>query len=592
MKSYKAVRLQLIVFFLLSFFSTILNAHFPPYNEADYGTSQHTITLLDKIIQKKSLDVIILNSPTTYYAGTEKEMGFEYELINEFSKYLGVDLNLSVVFTVSEALEKSRKSIGDITVAGLTITEKREEEFKFGPQYLTIKEELICSSEMYKLRIFPRDLEDLAGLRVVVGKDTSYETTLKEIQEGIVDFDFNTTLEFSTEQLLDATYKREIDCTVSDSSVFRINQRYFPKLVRALVLSERKSLAWIIRMGDDSVNDALYKWLNIYERSGKMADLKDHYFSFLSIFDYYDTSIFYERLENRLPKYKKYFQAAGKKYDIPWMFLAAQSYQESHWNPLATSYTGVRGMMMLTNNTAKLLGVKNRIDVKESIFGGAKYLRVIEKKLDPAIKGKNRWAFAMASYNVGYGHILDAQDLARKLNKNQNSWSDIKDVLPLLTQKKYFSKLKYGYARGNEPVRYVNAIQNYFDIIQKSEAKKEIARAKVRAAELEKQEAREARIASGAVIENLKLLPVNKVWIGYIDMKTHKKYQTVAKDVLSIDTSKDWLLLFGGGKIRLEVNEEFKTFTSKNNMRFKYVNGEFSKIDVEEFKKLNKGSKW
>lgn len=592
MKYYRTKLISTTLFFMLAIFGTTLSAHFPPYTDLDNNETKHKVTLLDKIKEKKRLDVVILNSPTTYYAGAEKALGFEYELINAFSKYIGVDLNLSVVFTVSEALQQSKEGVGDITVAGLTITNDRKREFKFGPQYHTVQEQLICSSEMYKEKTFPRDLEDLAGLNIVVGKDTSYETTLNEIKEGLEGFDFKTTTEYSTEQLLDLTYKRKIDCTVADSSVFMINQRYFPKLVRALILSERKSLGWIIRDGDDSLNDALYKWLNTYERSGKMAELRDYYFSFLSIFDYYDTSIFYNRLEKRLPKYKKHFQNAGEKYNISWMILAAQSYQESHWNPQATSHTGVRGMMMLTKNTAKLLGIKNRIDVKQSIFGGARYLRGIEKRLSPEIKGKNRWAFALASYNVGLGHIYDAQTLARKLNKNPYSWIDIKEVLPLLTQKKYYRKLKYGYARGNEPVKYVDAIQNYFDIIQKNEAKLELIRSKKRKERLKKEEARAERIASGEVIEGLKIIPKSKVWVGYIDVNTHKKYQKIAKKTLELDTNKDWIILVGGGRINLEVNEEFKTFSSKNNMRFKYIDGEFSKIGVEEFKSLNKGKKW
>ncbi|MDQ7045894.1 MAG: membrane-bound lytic murein transglycosylase MltF [Sulfurimonas sp.] len=590
MKIYIKSLAVLPLLFVLTLCLSSLNAHPHPNDPSLLVDGEPTI--VDAIIEKGRLDVIILNSPTTYYAGAEKELGFEYELISSFAKDLGVDINLTVVFTVSEALEKSRQGVGDITVAGLTVTPDREKEFKFGPQYHTVQEQLICNSAMYKAKTFPRDLEDLAGLKIIVGKDTSYETTLNEIKEGVEDFDFTTTIEESTEQLLDATYKREIDCTVADSSVFMINQRYYPKLVRALVLSSRKNLAWIIRDGDDSLNDALYKWLNTYERSGKMAELRDFYYSFLSIFDYYDTSIFYERLEKRLPKYKHHFKKAGKKYNIPWMFLAAQSYQESHWNPQATSYTGVRGMMMLTNNTAKLLGVKNRIDVRQSIFGGAKYLRVIEKKLAPEIKGNNRWAFALASYNVGLGHIYDAQTLARKLNKNPYAWRDIKEVLPLLTQKKYYRKLKYGYARGNEPVKYVDAIQNYYDIIQKNEAKLEHVRLVKEKVRLKKEEERAARIASGKVIEGLKIIPKTKIWVGYINIDTKKKYQKVAKDVLVIDTNKNWLLLVGGGTLNIEVNEEFKTFKSKNNMRFKYVSGEFSKIDIEEFKRLNNGKKW
>ena len=578
--------------------SSLLQAHCPPFENDECsvyatGVEEHVPTALEKIQEKGRLDVVILNSPTTYYAGTEKEMGFDYDLISAFAKEIDVDLKLTVVFTVSEALQKSREGVGDITVAGLTITDERKKEFKFGPQYHTVQEQLICSSQLFKKKSFPRHVEDLVNLNILTGKDTSYETTLKKLKSEVNGFDFNVTTEYSTEQLLDLAHKQEIDCTVADSSVFRINQRYYPKLVRALVLSERKSLAWIIRDDEDqSVNEALYKWLNKYERSGKMAELRDHYFTFLSIFDYYDTSIFYKRLEERLPKYKKYFVGAGKKYDIPWMVLAAQSYQESHWNPNATSHTGVRGMMMLTNNTAKLLGVKNRIDVKQSIYGGAKYLRVIEAKLPPEIKGKNRWAFTLASYNVGYGHILDAQELARKLNRDPYSWIAMKEVLPLLTQKKYFRKLKYGYARGNEPVKYVDAIQNYFDIIQKREVKAEKLReeqAKI-AAEKAAEKARIREANRGKV--GLKLLPVKRKWVGYINMKTKKKYQTFATKELVIDANQDWLLLFGGGSITLEVNHELQKFKSHKNMRFKYEDGKLTKIGVEEFMRLNNGNKW
>jgi len=599
MKYYTIQFIYRFLFIQALIFGSILQAHCPPFltdecsleSNADHEEKYQSV--LDKIQEKERLDVVILNSPTTYYAGSEKELGFDYELISEFAKEINVDLNLTIVFTVSEALQKSREGVGDITVAGLTITKDRKKEFTFGPQYHTVQEQLICSSEMYKKKVFPRDVEDMVGLNIIVGKDTSYESTLNKLKEKVDGFDFNTTTEYSTEQLLDMTHKREIDCTVADSSVFMINQRYYPKLVRALVLSNRKGLAWIIRDDrDDSVNAALYKWLNRYERSGKMAELRDYYFTFLSIFDYYDTSIFYERLEKRLPKYKKHFVGAGEKHNIPWMILAAQSYQESHWNPNATSHTGVRGMMMLTNNTAKLLGVKNRIDVKQSIYGGAKYLRVIEKKLGPEIKGKNRWAITLASYNVGYGHILDAQVLARKLNINPNSWKDLKEVLPLLTQKKYFRKLRYGYARGNEPVKYVDAIQNYYDIIQKREAKLEIQRAKQAKIELAQAEekARLRELNRGKV--GLKLITDKRKWAGYINLKTKKKYQLFVTGELEIDANKDWLLLLGGGSITLEVNHELEKYSSKRNMRFKYVDGKLSKIDIEEFKRLNNGNKW
>jgi len=557
------------------------------------------VTLLDKIKKKKHLDVIILNSPTTYYTGNEGPTGFEYTLISAFAKSINIDLNLTIVTTVREALQKTREGIGDITVAGLTVTKKRQAEFKFGPQYASVQEQLICSNELHKTKKLPRSFEDMANLKIVVGKDTSYESTLNYIKTKIDNFDFNTTTEYSTEQLLELTQERKIDCTVADSTIFMINQRYYPKLVKALVLSKRKNLAWIIRKGDDSLNEALYKWLNKFDRSGKMDELQDHYFEFLSIFDYYDTEIFYKRLKTRLPKYKKYFMDAGKEYNIPWIILASVSYQESYWNPRATSRTGVRGLMMLTNRTAKLLGVKNRLNPKESIYGGAKYLRTIEKRLPPEIKGLNRWYFTLASYNVGYGHILDAQTLARKLNKNPYSWIDIKDVLPLLSHRRYFKDLKYGYARGEEPVKYADSIHTYYDIIikyEEQEKKKKMLLEKQKMVQKKITQARKKadeynrKVNKGKI--NLKLITKRRLWIGYIDIKTKKKYQTVTKKNLVLDANKNWLLLFGPGKITLEINHVVKKYSSKKNMRFEYVNGKFKKISVSKFKRLNKGRKW
>ena len=429
-------------------------------------------TLLERIKAKKTLDVIILNAPTVYYIGTTKAKGFEYELLSDFTKSINVELNLTLVHTVKEALELTRKGVGDLTAASLSVNDKRKNEFKFGPYYHSIYEELICHNSLYKKGTMPKETNETIGLNIVVGKDTSSEATLLKLKKEISGFDFNTTMALSSEGLLEQVWRKKIDCTVVDSHMFRISQRYYPELVRTIRLTDKINLGWILRKGDDSLNESLFRWMNKYERSGKMAELNHFYYDFLDVFDYFDTTVFHKRLSQRLPKYEKHFKRAGDKYNIPWMLLAAQSYQESHWNPKAKSHTGVRGMMMLTNDTAKLLKVKNRLDVAQSIDGGAKYFDMMKKILPKEVTGKNLWALSLAAYNVGVGHVYDAQELAKKLNKNPYSWSELKTVLPLLSQKKYYKNLKYGYARGNEPVRYVDSIQHYHDIIVQSRTPK------------------------------------------------------------------------------------------------------------------------
>jgi len=465
MKMFIKLGIVSFVFFFIGWYAQSYTTVKPPV---------HLMSTLDKIKAKKHLDVIILNSPTVYYMGPEQKRGFEYELLASYAKEIGVDLNLTIVSTIDEALTLTRQGLGDLTAAGLTVTEERKKDFVFGPKYFLVQEQVICHKDMYKHRNFPKDMEDLSGLSIVVGKSTSYAQTLQNLKTLYPDINVSYDDNASTESLLKRVWEKKIDCTVSDSNIFAINQRYYPELAMAFAISDRKHLAWVLRNHDDSVKDSLYEWINKCEQAGKMAELRDFYYSYLNIFDYYDIKVFHKRMKSRLPRYEKHFKEAGKKYHIPWVLLAAQSYQESHWNARAKSHTGVRGLMMLTLTTAKSLGVKNRLDAKQSIFGGAKYIAKMEKRFGEKVKGKNRILFALAAYNVGMGHMHDAQTLARRMNKNPYSWRDIKTVLPLLSQKRYYRQLKYGYARGSEPVRYVDSIFQYANIIYENKNKKQL----------------------------------------------------------------------------------------------------------------------
>ncbi|MEC4673864.1 MAG: transglycosylase SLT domain-containing protein [Nitrospirota bacterium] len=178
-----------------------------------------------------------------------------------------------------------------------------------------------------------------------------------------------------------------------------------------------------------------------------------------------ERKIFFKHLKTRFPKYREHFQKAAKKQNLPWKLLASQSYQESHWNRRAKSPTGVRGLMMLTRRTAASLGIRNRLDPVNSINGGAKYLARMQKRIPRGVFKRDRTFFALAAYNVGLGHIQDARTLARREKKNPNKWKDMRDILPLLSQKKYYKSLRYGYARGHEPVKYVQRIRAYHSLL-------------------------------------------------------------------------------------------------------------------------------
>lgn len=460
----KYIRPLLVTFFALSFFvfGWLSHSSYTP------GKEIRRPSLLDKIKREKVLNVVLLNAPSTYYIGATGPQGFEYDLLNAYAKHLGAKLKITAANTVKEAIELSKNKNIDITSASLAKTEDRKKTFNFGPSYFEVQEQVVCNRGMLGSDKFPRDVEDLVGLKIVVGDETSYSETIKSLQKDGFDINATFTSEYSTEELLEQVSNHEIDCTIADSNIYALNLRYFTEIIQAFTISGREQLAWVLPDGAKELEADMYSWLNSYNQSGAMAELKDHHYSYVLFFDYYSTTMFYKRVKSRLPKYKKYFVDIGERYDIPWTLLAAMSYQESHWNPKAKSFTGVRGLMMLTKTTAKMLGVKNRLNPLQSIVGGARHIKQMIKQVPQDVEGENRLKFALAAYNVGMGHVKDAQELAKKIGLNQNVWNDLKRVLPLLSQKKYYRTLKYGYARGSEPVKYVDSIYDYRDILENS----------------------------------------------------------------------------------------------------------------------------
>ena len=458
----KQIKLLLFVSFALSFFVFGWLSH-RAYTPA---ISRGSSFFLDKIKRDRVLNVVLLNSPTTYYVGVDGPKGFEYDLLESYAKHLKVDLNIITANTVKEAIELSEDSDIHITSASLAKTELRKKTFNFGPSYFEVEEQVICNRKMIGSGKFPTSVEKLAGLKITVGEDTSYSETIKTLQNEGFDINAIFTSEYSTEELLEKVASHEIDCTIANSNIYSLNLRYLTEIALAFTISGREQLAWVLPPNSEDLKADLYSWLNNFVQTGSLDELKDHYYSYVLYFNYYNTKMFYKRIKTRLPKYEKYFKQASERYNIPFTLIAAISYQESHWNPKAKSYTGVRGLMMLTRSTAKMLGVKNRIDPKQSVMGGVKHLKQMIKSVPQEVMGENRLKFAMAAYNVGMGHIKDAQKLAKKMGYDQNIWSDLKKVLPFLSQKKYYRILKHGYARGSEPVRYVDSIYDYRDILQ------------------------------------------------------------------------------------------------------------------------------
>ncbi len=414
---------------------------------------------------KKSGKLIILtrNAPTTYYFDSnEQATGPEYEMVEAFAKHLGVTAEYRVYNTVHEIVEALEKGTGDLAAAGMPKTEIRNTRFLFGPIYQEIQQQIVCQNDLNHVR----EENNLLGLKLVVPKNTSYEEALSRLKKKLPDLVWESSEELNSEQLLEKIWRAEFDCTAVDSNITAINRRYFPELIVAFRLTQTEPLAWVLKPNSDDLQKSLEVWFKEFNSSGDMNQVREKYYGFIRKFDFVDTVAFHKAIEKKYPKYQYQFDKAAQQHNLDKFLLAAHSYQESHWKPKAKSPTGVRGIMMLTLPTAKSLGVKSRLNPYENIMAGAKHFSNLLKSFSDEVTDPDRSWLALAAYNVGRGHLHDAQELARRMGKNPYLWSDLREVLPLLSNKKYYKTLKYGYARGREPVKYVQRIRNYRDILE------------------------------------------------------------------------------------------------------------------------------
>ena len=350
----------------------------------------------------------------------------------------------------------------DFAAAGLTVTEERKTYINFGPSYQRITPQLV-----YRIgTASPRNLDGLNGNLEVVAK-SSHAERLASLQDEYPNLSFEENSELESQQLLDLVWEQVIDYTVADSNEVAITRRFYPELRVAFDISSPVPLAWAFPPGEDrSLIEKAEEYFAALQESGELDQLLEHYYGYVSDFDYVGTRRYMKHIEQRLPSYQSWFQEAANQTNEDWRLLAAIGYQESHWDPKAVSPTGVRGIMMLTQNTMRHMGIEeSRHDARTSIEGGARYFARIKKRIPERIREPDRTWMALAAYNVGYGHLEDARILARNDGADADKWIDLKKYLPLLSQKKWYQQTRYGYARGREPVRYVENVRSYYDIL-------------------------------------------------------------------------------------------------------------------------------
>jgi membrane-bound lytic murein transglycosylase F len=416
---------------------------------------------LQKIRKSKEITVITRSNAHCYYIYREEPMGFEYDLAEAFADHLGVRLKVKT-FPWADMIKALNEGRGDFIAASKTITSSRKELADFSRGYLTIQQRVIVHENNHTIK----DVADLSGKTVHVRRATSYEERLSELRQQGLDLTVKVYDDVPTEELIRQVANKEIEVTIADSNIAQLNLRYYPSVRIGVPIEETQSLGWAVKKGERSLLKTIDEFFKEIKSDGTFNDIYRWYYGDEQVFDRFDLKKFHQRIKTRLPTYQPIIKEAATTHGFDWRLIAAVTYQESHFNPRAKSHRGVRGLMQLTQATAKEMGVKNRLDPYQSITGGVKYLKRLYRRYDKA-EDPDRTFITLASYNVGPRHILSAQSIARKRGFDPNKWSSLEQTLPLLCYEKYIRQSKHGYCRGTEPVRYVNRIQTYYDILRR-----------------------------------------------------------------------------------------------------------------------------
>jgi len=419
--------------------------------------------MLDQILETGELRVVTRNSPTSYTITPDGPTGPEYDLVRAFAEELGVALVIQSVESVSEILPMLLSGEAHMAAAGLSVTESRRKYLSFGYPYESVDVHLI-----YKLGTGrPRSVEDILDRSIEVMASTSHVGMLDQLKAEHPNLIWTENADVEAAELLEKVATGEIDLTVSDSTDFDIQRHFYPDLRIAFDLYVDDPLAWAFpKRSADSLLSRADDFLIGADRSGVLARVHDRYYGHTKKYDYVGTRNFIRHFESRLPRYRATFESAGAESGVDWRLLAAIGYQESHWRANAVSPTGVRGIMMLTQATADYLGIDDREDPENSIRGGAQYYSRQTERVADTVSEPDRTWMALAAYNVGFNHLKDARMIVEWEGGDPDLWIDISKALPLLAQRKWYSKVPYGYARGWEPVLYVNNIRAYYNILK------------------------------------------------------------------------------------------------------------------------------
>ena len=415
------------------------------------------------VAESGELVVLTVNGPSTYFEDAQGlPSGLEYDLATMFAKELGAKAHFILVDNPATIDQILRKGKAHLAAAALARHFDFPGGLAWGPSYLSTQHEVVCREETKA-----KKLDELTGKRIGVIEETVGDYLLAEPSKLTVPID-RLGPETSTADLLEKVAKGSLDCALVESTRFTLARRFFPSLEPAFYVGKPLDYAWLVSTVDKKrILDAAGPFFERIRKDGTLKRLIDRYYGHAAHLSAIDANALLEQVATQLEKLKLHFLEAEIATGIDWRLIAAIGYQESHWDPNATSPTGVRGLMMLTEETADRMQVKDRLDSRESILAGARYLAMLKDQLPGRITDPDKTFLALAAYNIGIGHLEDARILAQRSGLNPDKWQDVRQVIGRLAEPATYPTLKHGYARGGEAMQLVDNIRNYYDIISR-----------------------------------------------------------------------------------------------------------------------------
>jgi membrane-bound lytic murein transglycosylase F len=407
------------------------------------------------------LVVAVSETPAFFQREGATASGFEHDLVTAFADSLGLKVKF---IKAVDAFE-----LNDLALAGRVHLAASmplgNGKLQFSRPIRTVTQWIVGHDDV----LGPQRITDLAGRTVEVVAGSPLAETLRGLDEksrpvvvevpGVDEMELLARVSAHKAELV-GVHEIHLDLGVN----------FYPDLTPLLQLPGKLEFGWAFGgEGAAALRAKADAFIATARADGTLARIHDRYFGHIKRIDATGIAQFLDDAKIKLPNWRRHFQSAQDLSGIDWRLLAALAYQESHWNPLATSPTGVRGMMMLTEDTADHLRVKNRLDAPESIRAGARYLAELVEQIPDSAKHPDRLWLALSAYNLGMGHFRGARAIATKMKRNPDIWYDMKQVLPQLARPEIYARLKSGAARGGEAVIMVENIRSYYDILTRFE---------------------------------------------------------------------------------------------------------------------------